>query len=78
VILRGPVLVVYLELPETAHGEVWLHLLGGVQHDPREVLKVLQVLGIKVGQGVLKQSQSMLLMIYVDCMVRKTPHVVWF
>jgi len=43
----------YLELPEAAHGEVRLHLLGRVQGDPGEVLEVFQVLGIELGQWVL-------------------------
>ena len=43
----------YLELPEAAHGEVGLHLLGRVQGDPGEVLEVFQVLGIELGQRVL-------------------------
>ena len=53
---KGFVVFNYLELPEAAHGEVWLHLLGGVQGDAGKVLEVFQVLSIKLGQGML-QSQ---------------------
>ena len=53
---KGFVVFNYLELPEAAHGEVWLHLLGGVQSDAGKVLEVFQVLSIKLGQRML-QSQ---------------------